>query len=40
MSNLERYTDNEKLCHGVKWVEGKGAFFPQVEFGVDRDIPC
>jgi hypothetical protein len=38
MSNLKRYTDNEKSCHGVKWVEGKGVFFTQVEFGVDSGL--
>ncbi len=27
MPNLERYTNNEKSCHGVKWPEGKGFFF-------------
>ncbi len=27
MLNLKRYTDNEKSCDGVEWVEGKGGFF-------------
>jgi hypothetical protein len=38
MLNLKMYTDNEKSCDGVRWVEGKGGFFPQVEFGVDSGL--